>query len=157
VPRYNPDIIKQAENNFPTIVFKKGDEFRWSPHKKTIFYRQLTSLEEKAMFLHELGHAARGHVSFNSDIELIKRENEAWQYAKNISAQFNVSIDEGLVQDHLDTYRDWLASRSQCPQCEQTGLQTGECAYECINCASKWKVNDARNRRLRRYVKAAGR
>lgn len=153
MPNNTSELVERASKTFPKLSFQKSGTFRWSPKKQAVFFRNIKTAEDAAMFLHELGHANLGHRDFTSDIDLLQRENDAWRRAqKKLAPTFNLEIDEELIQDHLDTYRDWLWRRSQCPECAQTGLQTGEYRYECVNCGGQWKVNDARVCELRRYA-----
>jgi hypothetical protein len=107
---------------------------------------------KEVFLLHELGHATLGHSDYNKDIELLSLERAAWDQAELLAQQYNLSINENLIEDHLDTYRDWLHSRSLCPQCSFTGLQTGNAQYSCPACHAKWRVNQARTCGLKRYI-----
>lgn len=153
MPNSISTLVKRLQAALPRVHFREGDDFYWSPQVQTVFYRPVETLQDACSLLHEAAHAALNHRDFTSDIALLKRENEAWQHAKAVLApQYSLVIDEETVEDHLDTYRDWLHARSRCPQCAHTGLQTGEYGYECVNCNCSWKVNDARTCQLRRRV-----
>ncbi len=137
---------------FPEISFVHGDDFRWMPDENTIEYspRDPHAVEH---LLHEVAHAKLGHISYDRDIELIALEREAWRYAKiELAPLFHASIDADLIEDDLDTYRDWLHARSTCPQCQATGIQTSMQLYTCIACHAKWRVNAAMRCGLRRYI-----
>lgn len=153
MPNNTSSWIERLSARFPHLRFRQAADFYWSPSQATIFYRPLTGPESVHLLLHEAAHALLNHRDFTNDIQLLGRERDAWTYARtDLAPQFATKLDEDIIQDHLDTYRDWLARRSRCPECAQTGLQTGEYAYKCLNCACAWKVNDARFCRLRRYV-----
>ncbi len=102
--------------------------------------------------LHELAHAVLGHTGYRLDIELLRREREAWDAVRTTFApHYEVPYDVDLIEDSLDTYRDWLHARALCPTCNLTGIQTKTNTYSCINCRCSWRPNDARQCALRRY------
>lgn len=137
--------------DFPNYQFIPSSEFHWSPLEKTIFYNQ--GSKDSASLLHELSHALLGHEDYIKDIGLIEIERDAWQYASNtLAALYDTPISDEIVQDALDTYRDWLHARSTCPECTATGIQTKKSIYKCLACSSRWHVNDARICALRRHT-----
>jgi hypothetical protein len=144
-------IINTLQTDFPQFHFKTASEFWWSAATKTIYIDQ--DAEHNQVFaLHELSHALLGHYGYKRDIELLKLERDAWDYAiTTLAPRYGVTINEDTVQDNLDTYRHWLHARSTCPECEAIGLQTKEQSYSCIGCGHKWRVNEARLCALRRY------
>lgn len=149
-----PSIIsmlpKKLTIDFPQFTFKAGDQFRWAPDTRTIYFDQAST--DNASLLHELSHALLQHTSYTRDIQLIEMERDAWQYAtEQLAYHYAVDITDDTVQDALDSYRDWLHARSTCPTCRATGVQTGKQHYKCLACATTWKVNDARVCALRRY------
>lgn len=122
----------------------------WSPDTRTILYRRIEQIEDIWSLLHEIAHAELGHRTFDPDIELVSHEAVAWEHARTVLApRFNLVIDDGHIQDNLDTYRNWMFARSLCPTCGQTGLQTQN-TYSCINCRCSWRANEARLCALRR-------
>lgn len=144
-------LLARLGSAFPALRFDESGDFYWSSDKQTIFYAPIRTCEDAATLLHEVAHALLGHHSFSDDVALLKRENDAWSHARLVlSPRFAVAIEEEAIQGHLDTYREWLYARSLCPACNQTGLQTGSLLYNCVNCLSSWRVNDARTCRLRR-------
>lgn len=144
------DTISAA---YPDITFEAGAEFRWSPQTRTITY----VLEDPlftARLLHEVAHAQLAHAAYQRDIELIALERDAWQHARaTLAPQFNTVIDGDIIEDDLDTYRDWLHARSSCPACHATGIQTGDKEYTCIACRTVWTVNQAIGCGLKRHTK----
>lgn len=143
-------ILNKVKNDYPQFVYKRGDSFLWSPSDRTIYYSD--NLDSQAIFLlHELSHALLGHTSYDQDIQLISMERSAWDHTKGLASQYNIDISDEVIQSNLDSYRDWLHSRSVCPKCGANGLQTDKKAYKCLACANKWAVNEARTCALRRY------
>lgn len=142
-------LRKQLETNYPQLTFVESDEFLWSPERETIFYNP--SDERVAVLLmHELGHALSNHRDYHRDIQLLSMETEAWEKARHVAKEHAVSISEDTVQDHLDTYRDWIHARSTCPECEAAGHQVARERYRCLVCTTEWQVNEARTCRLKR-------
>lgn len=136
--------------DFPELQFTPSNEFHWSPSKKTVFYDQ--GSDDQASLLHELSHALLNHEDYTKDIQLIEMERDAWRYSSDkLTTPYKVSIGDDIVQDALDTYRDWLHARSSCPECTATGIQTRKHTYKCLACGSLWHVNDARICALRRH------
>lgn len=145
-------LINKLSKDFPEFKFKPGSEFWWSAKKNTVFYNPEAELCLEYC-LHELSHAILGHRGYIYDIDLVKLERDAWSYAKsNLENRFNINLDEEIIQDNLDTYREWLHSRSKCPNCDSTGIETRLQRYKCIACDNKWRVNEARICALRRYA-----
>ncbi len=136
-------IFLELKKSHPDVIFKESDRSRWSPETKTIHFKASGKYSLWSL-LHEVGHMVCDHTSYDSDIGLLRMEVAAWKKARQIAAEFNVTIDEDHIQKCLDTYRDWVYKRSSCPVCTQAGLEKEHGTYSCINCPSKWKVSSAR-------------
>lgn len=134
------------------LTLQQGEMFGWDHTACTITYR-VDEPHAIAYLLHECGHALLGHAEYKRDIELLPMERAAWDEALVLAAQYTLAIDTDLIEDALDTYRDWLHARSLCPTCEATGIQTAPQTYTCLACHHKWRVNEARSCALRRYSK----
>jgi hypothetical protein len=144
-----PSLIKSLKTDYPHFIFKESDSFLWSHTEHTIYYA--CSDDDCSLLFHELSHAILNHADYKRDIELIAMEREAWDKAKEIAKKYDVSIDDDFIQSNLDTYRDWLHTRSTCPKCSATGLQIKKNDYKCLACNHQWRVNEARTCALRRY------
>jgi|AntRauTorckE6833_2_1112554.scaffolds.fasta_scaffold00355_3 hypothetical protein len=142
-------LIKSLSADYADIHFISGEVFSWSPSDRKIYYNGNVKSTEisKWSLLHEFSHAALNHTGYSSDLELLMMEAEAWDYAKSISPEYGLKIDDEHVQDCLDTYRDWLHARSGCPTCDQTSMQVVPQVYLCVNCQQQWRVSDAKFRR----------
>jgi len=140
-------LLPKLVADFPTIRFEAGSEFRFSPTEQTVYYLA----KGAPLLLHELSHALLGHESYSKDIDLLKMERDAWVKAQEIAPTYGVTINDDTVQNHLDSYRDWLHDRSLCPSCGATGRQTSPKAYHCDACGQDWRVNEARLCGLKRY------
>lgn len=144
------DADAKAYPHLHSLTFTKGELFSWNHHACAISY--MTSMPSaEAYLLHEYGHALLDHKQYKRDIELLRMEREAWDVAANLADGHEVPVSEELVESSLDSYRDWLHTRSTCPECSATGLQVEVLAYQCISCHNRWRVNEARNCALRRY------
>ncbi len=149
-------LIKQLpSDSFSTpsgdrILFAPSDEFRWDPSSHTVYYNE-SAPDAPSLLLHELGHALLGHTDYMRDIELLRLERAAWDKAIELATGYGHPIDDDSIEDHLDTYRNWLHARSLCPTCQATGLQSNRTHYTCISCRQTWRVNEARTCELRRY------
>lgn len=144
-------LVKTLSQNYPDIAFTPGERFSWSPSSKAVIYEESTQPDTGALLLHELGHALLGHAEYQRDVELVSMETSAWSKAREIAGTLGVEISDDNIQDHLDTYRDWLHARSTCPNCTANGFQTGATTYSCPACTHTWRVNEARLCALRRY------
>jgi len=149
------DTLKQLQTLYPDLVFQAGKQFCWSPETHEIFYIQAAKGDASIWsLLHETGHALLGHDSYQADFQLLKLEVAAWEQAKHLAKQVNVTIDENHIQDCLDTYRDWLYKRSICPSCKSKCLQQDDFLhYRCFNCRTTWRVTPSRFCRAYRSTK----
>ncbi len=149
-----PTTTSKTENNLvaniATIInptgLVVGDSFSWSPKDNKVFAdkSRLDQPHGQLALIHEAGHALLGHQLYSSDIDLLLKEVAAWNEAKKIANKLGVEYDEEHVEDCLDTYRDWLHRRSQCPTCDIGSMQSSISSYECINCHQKWRVSNSR-------------
>jgi len=134
-------------------MFKSGADFQWEDATHTITYPRPTSDEGwTAQLLHEIAHAELQHQHYSRDIELLGKERDAWQHAvKKLAPTYDVSITPQIVEEAMDSYRDWLHARSTCPVCQAVGMETTKHVYACPACRHQWQVNEARICGLRRY------
>ncbi len=132
------------------LIFESGNYFGWN-HETATITLDPNDANASAYTLHEYGHAALKHSDYKKDIELLTMERDAWTFATDSASRFALDIDPELIEDSLDTYRNWLHSRSLCPKCGATGIQIDARQYDCIACHTKWTVNEARTCALRRY------
>ena len=147
-------LLLHLEHDFPMFSFEHGSMFSWIPERQTITYSEPMTDENIAQLLHELSHGILHHASYTRDIQLIDMEREAWEYAVNTLAPayaLSLAMSDSIVQDALDSYRNWLHERSTCPRCNAVGLETAQQRYHCLNCQNQWRVNEARQCQLRRY------
>ena len=118
--------------DFSNFRFIFGKKFAFKPPKTIVigpyepFYRLLS--------LHEVSHALLRHKDFKTDVARLKMENAAWEKAKELANNYNIEVDEDMIQGELDTYRDWLHQKSRCPKCGLTRFQTPDSQYHCPLC-----------------------
>jgi len=137
-------LVRKLQTDFPAFTFRAGPRFRWAADHQEIIYKLDNDIRNTWGILHELGHALRGHHDYHTDVELLRKEVEAWAEAESLSAQYGVTIDAEHIQGCLDSYRDWLHKRSTCPQCALRGVQDDAKRYVCLNCKATWVVSSAR-------------
>ncbi len=140
-------FVKQLQEAYPDLSFQQDSRFYWNPQDNIICYVPGdTSTEAIWSLLHELAHGLLQHKNYQTDLELLFMEAEAWEHAKILQHKHasGQPIDEEHIQDCLDTYRDWLYSRSVCPKCDQVGIQKQKHEYQCINCVRAWRVSEKR-------------
>ena len=138
-------MIASLKADFPDFDFKPGSQDHWSPKRNTITYNSEEPAKKMSYgVLHELAHAQLGHTDYQSDFELLKMEALAWELAAKLGKKYGVKINDGHIQNCLDTYRDWLYARSTCPVCGTHSLQKDAKHYECFNCHNVWSVSHDR-------------
>ena len=132
------NFLQQLQQDFKDIKFVRGKMNLWSPQTREIYYRVPIS---KYSILHELGHALKNHANYKLDIQLIKLEADAWKKAQEIAKKYNLKIPARYINDCMNTYKDWILSRSKCPDCDLVGLQSIKTLqYSCCNCFLSWSV-----------------
>lgn len=143
-------LIHKLKPAFADLIFTEAKQFAWSPAERTIYYNPDLP-DAPLLLLHEVSHASLNHREYRRDVELLAMETAAWEKAKEHATTYEVPIDTEVIQDHLDTYREWLHARSTCPNCSANGYQVEVARYECLACLHTWRVNEARLCALRRY------
>lgn len=133
VPSSWAGFLEQLKRDFPDFRFISGKKFAFRP-PRTVVYDAYEGYGE-LLILHEVGHALSGHRFFGTDVERIKMEVEAWEKAKELAMIYGVDINDDLIQEELDTYRDWLHKKSRCPECGLTRFQTPDGVYHCPVCS----------------------
>jgi hypothetical protein len=147
-------LLKVFKSSYPGIIFMAGSEFAWSPKNAVISYVAETKNNPLSSYalMHEVAHADLGHSTYDDDFSLLKLEVAAWERAKEIGLANNLPVDDEHIQDCLDTYRDWLHARAQCPACGTVSLQAKDGSYTCFNCRTGWKVPKSQLCRVSRRV-----
>ena len=144
-------LLKRVAGDYPALTFELGEHFEWRPTESVIVYEP-SDLFFDAHLLHETAHAVLKHARYERDIDLIKMERDAWELVRtDLGAKYGVDVPAHIIHHDMDTYRDWLHSRSTCPKCQSTGLQVKNQEYRCVSCSHTWRVNEARTCALRRY------
>ena len=126
------DFIERVKLDFPELKFRNGKKYAFRP-PKTIILGPPEPFSE-LFTLHEVSHAILGHKDFKMDVARLRMESEAWARARELAAKYRVEVDENLIQEQLDTYRDWLHKKSRCPICGLTRFQTPDSVYRCPKC-----------------------
>ena len=143
-------LVKKLARDYPDINFQASNDTYWSSKEQSIY---MDDQCDTYILLHELAHASLQHADHSSDAALLRMEQEAWQHAiEELAPRYGLTIPEDVVDDHLESYREWLHARSKCPHCSQTGVQTDQKKYRCIACSNEWHTNTAKRTELRRYA-----
>ena len=137
------NLIINLGKEFPDVQFIRSDTFKWDPDETAIYY-SAKAKNSLWSLLHEVGHMVLGHQTYKSDFSLLKMEAQAWHKAKEIALKHKIKIDPEHIEKCLDSYRDWLYSRSNCRECMQAGMEISTGLYKCINCHFRWKVTPER-------------
>ena len=124
------ELVDRLKADYPEFLFKSGKKYMFRP-PRTIF---MGPEDDSLSLLHELGHALLKHRNFDTDAKRLKMEREAWEKARELAAQYSVPFDEDLMENELDSYRDWLDHKSRCPNCKLTRYQTPDGVYHCPKC-----------------------
>jgi len=141
-------LIKKLKLDYPEFNFIASNRYSWSPTSQSIQYINDNNFEQ---LLHELSHGLLGHTDYSRDIELLGMERDAWDKAVALTSDYKLQINSKIIESNLDSYREWLHTRSLCPKCDANGSQVSRDTYECPACSNRWRVNDARICALRRY------
>lgn len=126
------DLIEKIQVDYPEVVFKRGDRFSFRP-PKTIFIGPAEK-HDTLLLLHELGHYASSHRDFDTDAKRIKMEREAWEKAREFASLYGIAFDEEVVEAEMDSYRNWLDTKSRCPVCGLSCYQSRDGKYHCPRC-----------------------
>lgn len=127
------ELVERVQRDYPQLRFKAGKKFTFRPPRTIIFVRT-EQIGGQLQLMHELGHVRLEHRFFRTDVERLKMERAAWEEAHKICEQYGVAYDEEFVEQQLDSYREWLHRRSQCPVCGLTRYQSGSGEYHCPGC-----------------------
>lgn len=138
-------FVSRLERDYPEVKFVWGAprfSYRLKNGTPTVFLGQ-PQPNFGLLALHELGHALCRHKGYTVDVQRIKIESEAWERAKTVYLKYQKCADDGgvlpewdedFVQEKLDTYRDWLHTKSQCKKCGLTRYQVESGEYCCPRC-----------------------
>lgn len=126
------ELIERLRRDYPNIRFIEGKKFAFRYPKTIRFCLGAQNFEQ--LILHELGHALLGHKTYALDVERLKMEVDAWEKARELADDYGVVIDDEIMQEELDSYRDWLHQKSRCPGCGLTRFQTPDGNYHCPRC-----------------------
>jgi hypothetical protein len=125
-------FLQRLANDWSEFRFKMGSKFLFKPPRTVVFGPMEPNF--RLLALHELAHALLGHRNYQMDVERLKMESEAWDKARELATDYDVTFDEELAQVELDTYRNWLHQKSRCPKCGLTRFQTPDGKYHCPSC-----------------------
>lgn len=139
-------ILEQLKTDFPQFDFVEASQFSWHAGKGRISFRGEPMQDPRGIWaiFHELGHALLDHQDYESDVELLHIERDAWREAQRLAMEYRHPIDPDYIEECLDSYRDWLHVRATCPTCYVRCLQFSRHLYSCHNCGTQWRVTRSR-------------
>lgn len=127
----NP-YYKKIIEEFSDFTYKTGKKFTYIPPKTIIIGP--SEPRSELLLLHEVSHAILKHKSFKTDVERLRIESCAWEQAKILAKSLKIPFSDDFAESRLDSYRDWLHSRSLCKKCHITRYQTPDGKYHCPLC-----------------------
>lgn len=142
-------IIKELSKDYKDINFLPSDLFTWSKKNYTLTY--INNDDLWPMLIHEIAHYDLNHTNYTNAIDLLRIERDAWDRAKLIAQNYQLIIEEEIIEKSIDSYRDWVHGRSKCVYCESIGIEINKNYYFCLNCENNWKVNEAKTCGIKRY------
>ena len=134
-------LIHQLTADYPQFRFclnAKRFSYRPAPSTKSTSKPTIFIGPPQPFFalqtLHELGHALCKHKDYTTHVRRLKIERKAWDVAKTLCQKYHVAWDDAYVESCLDTYRDWLHTKSKCKNCGLTRYQDSAGTYHCPRC-----------------------
>ncbi|MBQ8985272.1 hypothetical protein IJ076_01805 [Candidatus Saccharibacteria bacterium] len=124
-------FLAKLKSDYPDYRFVAGAKFSYRPPRTIIYKKDSEEVSDCLLMLHELGHALSHHRTFKTEVGRLKMEVQAWEKARELCTVYGVEIDKDLIQEELDTYRDWLHQKSRCPECGLTRFQTPDGIWHC--------------------------
>lgn len=145
-------LVKKLAADYPGVSFEEASRAHWSPTNHTVYYSPAETHPD-CILLHETSHALLNHQQYYRDIELLKIERAAWTHAATVLAPlYGVTISAEFIEAQLDTYRDWLHTKSTCPSCHSNGLEQDKLKYFCLHCGTAWRTNVGVDVGIRRFA-----
>ena len=126
------ELLDRLKVDFPDFKFREGRKYAFLPPRTIVLGPKEPCTD--LLLLHEVSHAILKHRDFKTDVERLKMEVSAWEKARELAKTYSVTIDEDVIQEELDTYRDWLHKKSRCPRCGLTRFETPDGQYHCPKC-----------------------
>ena len=134
MPKANIDpCYSSIISAFPDLHFRSGRKFAYHPPKTVVVGPPEPHSE--LLLLHEVSHAIMHHSTYQTDVERLRIESEAWDKARTLASSLNIPFLDDFAEENLDSYRNWLHSRSLCKSCGITRYQTPDGRYHCPKCS----------------------
>lgn len=128
-------VLKELKSTYPSLRFVFGKRFAFRPPRTILVSASFSGNNaDSLLLLHEVGHALIKRFDFKTEVERLKIEVEAWEKARELAPLYGVVVNEELIENELDTYRDFLHQKSRCPNCGLTRFQTPDGVWHCPKC-----------------------
>ena len=128
----NLAFLATLQSVYPELIFKPGRKFLFRP-PRTINYLQ-DNENFRLLLLHELAHALLGHSSYQTSLQRLKLERDAWARTRQLCAKHHVPFSESLAEAELNTYRDWHHQKTLCKTCGVSCLELNAKSLYCPFC-----------------------
>ncbi|MBQ9018160.1 hypothetical protein IJ117_00115 [Candidatus Saccharibacteria bacterium] len=125
-------LFDRVKKDHPEVIFRSGRKFLFKPPKTIVLGPDEPN--SSLLLLHELGHYLSSHRDFCTQADRIRCEIEAWRVARSLCDRYKVCYDEDVVENELETYREWLDSVARCPKCRLVRVQTPDGKWHCPRC-----------------------
>lgn len=137
LPEVEAAAVRRLMAHYPEVRWAEASRFSFRPPRMVRLGRAQPHYAMLAA--HEVGHCLMGHRDFRTEVGRLRMESEAWERAHAVWSELRLEErgaiwDEEFVEDQLDTYREWLHSKSLCPRCGQVRFQTVDGAFHCLFC-----------------------
>lgn len=127
-------FCEQLREEYPNLCWRVGKKFAYRPPRTIVVEQNFEQDCYNLLVLHELGHALCEHKNYGTDAERLKMERQAWEKARELAKKYEVEYVEELVEEKLDSYREWLHQKSTCKRCGLTMYQKRNGGYFCPQC-----------------------
>ena len=133
----NQEFLKNLKTEYLEFSFKPGPKFLFRP-RKTIYYLEEDS-NFRLLLLHELAHALLGHFSYETSLERLEIERDAWEKTGKLCKTYSIPYLEEFAEEELDTYRNWTHQKTLCKNCGLTCIEIDLRHLYCPFCQKTYK------------------
>lgn len=128
----NLAFLNTLKSAYPNLIFKPDQKFLFRP-PRTIHYLEDND-NFRLLLLHELAHALLGHFSYQTSLERLKLERDAWERTRALCQTYHVPFSEEFAETELNTYRDWHHQKTLCKTCGSSCLELNAKSLYCPFC-----------------------
>ena len=130
-------LLLSITNKYPQFTFKPGQKFLFRP-PHTIHY-VIGEKNFRFLLLHELAHALLGHFSYQTSLERLKIERDAWDYTRSLCSEEKIPVLETVAEAELDTSRNWVHQKTLCKKCGLSCIEVNKTTLFCPKCQKTYE------------------